>query len=95
MAKYYVESGPVRLIFDARSPIHAAVKAFEWTCRQQDTIETDCPVEHALEADRRGWQLDDLVFINERGFGRPDALAVETVDVLMEWQFGDWSEATF
>ena len=35
MPKFYVESGPIRLIFDASTAEQAAVMAFQWTCDKQ------------------------------------------------------------
>ena len=38
MPKFYVESGPIRLIFDADAAEQAAVMAFQWTCDKQVEI---------------------------------------------------------
>lgn len=35
MPKFYIESGPIQLIFDASTAEHAAVRAFPWTCDKQ------------------------------------------------------------
>ncbi len=85
MAKFYVESGAVRLIFAAPSAQQAAIKAFQWTCDKQAEIDAPTPLEHALEAERRGWQLDDQVHVNQRGFGRTGDEVFETRDVLEAW----------
>ena len=39
MPKFYVESGPIRLIFDAPTAEQAAVMAFQWTCDKQVEIQ--------------------------------------------------------
>jgi len=70
MPKFYVESGPVRLIFDATTAEQAAVMAFQWTCDKQVEIEAASPLDHVLEAEQRGWQLGDEVWVSEQGFGR-------------------------
>ena len=86
MAKYYVESGPVRVVFDADSATEAAVRAFQWSCDKQSGIEAESPLEHLWEAEDRGWQLDDDVRVSELGFGRDDALVFDTWDVVAIWQ---------
>lgn len=85
MAKYYVESGPVRLVMSAQDELHAAVRAFQWTCDRQAEIDAASPLEHVLEAERLGVQLGDVVFVNERGFGRYDEWRRPTIDVLEAW----------
>jgi len=83
--KFYVESGPVRLIFDAATAEQAAVMAFQWTCDKQAEIEAASPLDHVLEAEERGWQLDDEVTVNEQGFGRWDGEVFETLDIFEAW----------
>jgi len=70
--KFYVESGPIRLILDAATAEEAAVKAFQWTCDKQTEIQAVSPLDHMLEAEERGWQLWDEISVNEQGFGRWD-----------------------
>jgi hypothetical protein len=72
MAKYYVESGQVRVVFDATDATEAAVRAFQWSCDKQ--------------AEERGWQLDDQIRVSELGFGRDDVLVLDTLDVVAIWQ---------
>lgn len=86
MPKFYVQSGPVRLIFQARNARQAAMRAFEWSCRKQNTIEASTPLEHVLEAERRGWQLHEEILVDERGFDRVDAAVFDTVQIVIDWQ---------
>ena len=86
MAKYYIESGQVRVVFDAESVTEAAVKAFQWTCDKQAGIEAESPLEHIWEAEERGWQLDDEIRVSEVGFGRADAAVYDTLEVVAIWQ---------
>jgi hypothetical protein len=86
MAKYYVESGQVRVVFDADNALGAAVKAFQWTCDKQSGIEAGSPLEHVWEAEERGWQLDDEICVSEIGFGRFDAEVFGTWEVVAIWQ---------
>jgi hypothetical protein len=52
MAKYYVESGQVRVVFDAQDATEAAVRAFQWSCDKQAGIEAESPLEHVGETRR-------------------------------------------
>jgi hypothetical protein len=85
MPKFYVESGPVRLIFDATTAEQAAVMAFQWTCDKQVEIEAASPLEHVLEAEEQGWQLADDVWVSEQGFGRWDSEVFEMLDIVEAW----------
>jgi len=89
MAKFYTQSGPVRLVVDAESQLEAAIKAFQWTCDKQATIDTECPLEHLEQAELRGWQLHEYVRVSERGFNRGDAAEFDTLLVVAAWQ-EDW-----
>ena len=85
MSKFYVESGSIRLIFDAATAETAAVRAFQWTCDRQADIHADSPLDHILEAEERGWQLRDEISVNEQGFGRWDGEVFETLDIVDAW----------
>jgi hypothetical protein len=85
MPKYYVESGPVRLIFAAPTAKQAAVLAFQWTCDKQAEIEAVSPLDHVLQAEQRGWQLGDEVAVNEQGFGRWDGEVFDTLEIYEVW----------
>ena len=86
MAKYYVESGQVRVVFDAEDVTEAAVKMFQWSCDKQSGIEAESPLKHLWEAEERGWQLDDHIRVSEVGFGRTDAEIYDTLNVVAIWQ---------
>jgi len=83
--KFYVQSGPVRLILDAETAQDAAVLAFQWTCDKQAEIEAMTPLEHLLEAEQRGYQVGDEVAVNEQGFSHWDGEIFETRDVFEAW----------
>jgi hypothetical protein len=85
MPKFYVQSGPVRLIFDAADAEQAAVMAFQWTCDQQAEIEAVSPLAHVLVAEEQGWQLEDEVWVNEQGFGLRDGQVFDTLEVFEAW----------
>jgi hypothetical protein len=86
MAKYYVESGQVRVVFDADNATEAAVRAFQWSCDKQGGIEAESPLEHQWQAEEQGWQLEDEIRVSEVGFGRGDALVFDTWEVVAIWQ---------
>lgn len=86
MAKYYIQSGAVQLILQARTAKQAAVAAFQWSCDRQATIEVDSPLEHVQIAEARGWQLEDVILVSERGFGHSDARIFQTLDIVAAWQ---------
>jgi hypothetical protein len=85
MPKFYVQSGPVRLIFDAANAQQAAVMAFQWTCDKQAEIEAASPLDHVIEAEERGWQLGDDIVVHEQGFSRWDGEVFETLDIFETW----------
>lgn len=86
MAKYYVESGPVKLVLSADNEMQAAVRAFQWTCDRQCEIQASSPLEHTQEAERRGVQMHDTVWVNERGFGRHLGVwSRSTLEVIDAW----------
>ncbi len=85
MPKFYVQSGPIRLIFAAADAEQAAVMAFQWTCDQQAEIEAASPLDHVLVAEEQGWHLEDEVAVHEQGFDRWDAQVFETRDVFEAW----------
>ena len=86
MAKFYIESGDVQVVFDADNATQAAVKAFQWSCDRQAGIEAESPLEHLWVAEERGWQLDDEIRVSEVGFGRADAEVFDTLSVVAIWQ---------
>jgi len=86
MGKYYVRSGRVRLVIDAESDLHAAVKTFQWSCERQSKIDASSPVDHIRQAEEGGWLLDDEVIVNETGFESPLGSVFDTRDAVAVWQ---------
>ena len=85
MPKFYVQSGPVRLIFDATNAEQAAGMAFQWTCDRQAEIDAVSPLDQVLIAEEQGWQLEDEVVVHEQGFNRWDGQVFETRNVFEAW----------
>jgi hypothetical protein len=79
MAKYYVQSGWVRLILDARTPRDAAMKAMRW-CRDRQAAVFAEPVDDRFrEAEILEWQLDDQITVKETGFGSRGGMVFNTI----------------
>jgi len=86
MAKYYVQSGSVKLILQANNARRAAIAAFQWTCERQATIEAGSPLEHVQIAEQLGWQLVETILVRERGFDQPGSRSFDTLDIVAAWQ---------
>jgi len=85
MPKYYVESGRVRLVLDAKTAEHAAVRAFQWSSDRRAEIYAECPSDLIREAEASEFQLDDEITVNETGFGN-GAEMFDTLDIAALWQ---------
>ena len=55
MAKYYVQSGWVRLVLDARTPRDAAVKAIQWSRDRQAEVFAEPADDRIREAEILEW----------------------------------------
>ena len=81
MAKYYVQSGWVRLMLDARTPRDAALKAIRWSRDWQAEVLAEPAEDRIREAEILEWQLDDQITVNETGFGSRDNQVFDTVEL--------------
>ena len=89
MPKYYVECGHIEMVLDAESAEQAAFGALDrtlqhhrWIYEDPDLSEQDQRSHVVLEA---LLHLDPSIRISERGFGRQDALLIETPTVICRW----------
>ena len=73
------------MVLQAEDAQAAAVRAFQWTCDKQVEIEAASPLELVQAAEDQGWQLEDEVWVNERGFGRFDGDTFETAEIVDAW----------
>ena len=87
MAKYYVQSGWVRLILGARTPRDAALKAIQWSCDRQAEILAEPADDRIREAEILEWQLDDQIAVNETGFGTSRGKVFDTVELVPVREF--------
>ena len=86
MPKYYVESGWVRLVLDARNAEQAAVKAFQRCRERQAEIYAEPPSGIIRDAEAVEWQLADEIKVNEIGFGGTGAETFDTFEIATVWQ---------
>ena len=81
MPKYYVESGWVRLVLDARDPEQAAVKAFSRCRERQAEIYAEAPSGIIRDAEAVEWQLADEIRVNETGFRGAEGKTFDTFEI--------------
>ena len=89
MAKYYVQSGTLRTVVEARSSRKAALWAVHQAMQQLLPIE-DRPGETAESKSRQVASngvavLAAEVTVSERGFDRPDGTSLQTLEVVSQW----------
>ena len=81
MPKYYVESGWVRLVLDARNAEQAAVKAFQRCRERQAEIYAEPPSGIIRDAEAVEWQLAAEIQVNETGFRGTDGETFDTFEI--------------
>jgi len=86
MPKYYVESGYLQLVIDAFDSEDAAVKAIQWSFDKADRVQAAESLRSLEETEVQDGDLDVAIQVSERGFGRPDAMIFDTLDVVAAWQ---------
>jgi hypothetical protein len=84
--KFYVESGPLRLVFDADDAECAAMKAIQWNCDRRSVMEVppQLEVDEATSVDEG--ELSDRILVSERGFGNSSAEVFDTLEIVAAWQ---------
>ncbi|MHC2069152.1 hypothetical protein ACYFX5_16900 [Bremerella sp. T1] len=87
MAKYYVESGSLKLVIDAadarRAALWAVHRALEHILPNE---EEELDVDNLPEVEPVGTMvLGDAIRLSERGFENNDTVQFETLDVVAEW----------
>ena len=85
MAKYYVESGRIRLVLTADYAEQAAVKAFQWSCDRQAEVYSQMSRDLIRDAEAMEYMLDDQIRVNETGFDGGGQI-FDLLDVAAEWQ---------
>lgn len=89
MAKYYVQSGTMRVVVDAQDAQRAALWAVHKAMQQIMPIYDDAVVSPQAKSDLAAAQgmfvLDGTLRLSEQGFDRDDAASMETFGVVTEW----------
>ncbi|QDT02308.1 hypothetical protein K227x_06840 [Rubripirellula lacrimiformis] len=89
MAKFYVQSGTLRTIVQAESSRKAALWAVHQAMQQVLPMEEDLDQTPANKSERavvEGFAvLSRKVTVSERGYDRPDAVDMPTIEVVAEW----------
>jgi hypothetical protein len=83
MPKFYVQSGGLKMVMQARDPRCAAIWAAHRTLSQSLPFLCEEPADYAQLADLT--QLGETICVSQRGFDRDDASVFETLDVVSEW----------
>ena len=80
MAKFYVQSGSLRTVIAAESSGKAAI----WAVHQ--VMQQIFPMDGSADSTSNERSvLSDRVKVSQRGFDRPDASEVETLEVVSQW----------
>ncbi len=89
MAKFYVQSGTLKMVVHADGADRAALWAAHQALAQVLPVFDDeelSPLEKQAVATFRGTLvLDETIRLSQRGYDRDDALVVQTSDVVTEW----------
>ena len=83
MAKYYVRSGWVRMVLDARTARDAAVKAIQWSVAGRAEIfgEPERDRDRMREVEALKFQLDDKIEVSEVGFRSGGGQVFDVLDL--------------
>ncbi|TWT32098.1 hypothetical protein [Blastopirellula retiformator] len=84
MAKYYVESGSVRLVIQAADARRAALWSVHRVMEQVLPLVEEVPDE-ADQEPVGGMVLGDAITLNEQGFDRLADTQYDTLEVVAEW----------
>ncbi|MCC9604488.1 hypothetical protein LOC68_27790 [Blastopirellula sp. JC732] len=84
MAKYYVESGSVRLVIQAADARRAALWSVHRVMEQVLPLVDEVPDE-ADQEPVGGMVLGDAITLNEQGFDRLPDTQYDTLEVVAEW----------
>ncbi len=83
MSKFYVQSGRLEMVLQARDSRCAAIWAAHRTLSQTLPFLCENESDYAATADLT--KLGETIRVSQRGFDRDDALVFETLDIVTEW----------
>src|SRR5262245_55425257 len=83
MPKYYVQSGRLEMVLQARDSRCAAIWAAHRTLSQTLPFLCEDEADYSLVADLT--RLGETIRVSQRGFDRDDAAIFDTLDIVTEW----------
>src|SRR5439155_18124984 len=83
MPKFYVQSGRLEMVLQARDSRCAAIWAAHRTLSQTLPFLCENESDYAVLADLT--HLGDSIRVSQRGFDRDDAAIFHTLDIVTEW----------
>jgi hypothetical protein len=83
MPKFYVQSGHLEMVLQAKDSRCAAIWAAHRTLSQSLPFLCEEPSDYSLVADVT--RLGETIRVSQRGFDRDDAIVFDTLDVVSEW----------
>jgi hypothetical protein len=83
MPKFYVQSGNLKMVLQARDGRSAAIWAAHRTLSESLPFLCDEPADYTHLADLT--RLGDTIRVSQRGFDSAHAAAFETLDIVTEW----------
>jgi len=83
MPKFYVQSGQLEMVLQARDTRCAAIWAAHRTLSQTLPFLCESESNYAMLADLT--QLGETIRVSQRGFDRDDAVTFQTLDIVTEW----------
>jgi hypothetical protein len=84
MAKFYVESGSLRLVISANNSRGAALWAVHRVLSGVLPFAGD-ECEQTTNRDGQRFKLGEAVYVNQRGFDHSEGRRFETVELVTEW----------
>jgi hypothetical protein len=83
MPKFYVQSGGLEMVLQARDSRCAAIWAAHRALSQSLPFLCEQSTDYARLADLT--QLGETICVSQRGFDRDDARVFSTIDIVSEW----------
>src|SRR5262245_27996033 len=83
MPKFYVQSGNLKMVLQARDMRCAAIWAAHRTLSESLPFLCEDADDYSALADLT--RLGETIHVSQRGFDRPDATTFDTLDIVTEW----------
>ena len=83
MPKFYVQSGSLEMVLQARDSRCAAIWAAHRTLSESLPFLCDEPADYARLPELT--RLGETIHVSQRGFDRADAVVFDTLDIVTEW----------